>query len=71
VPLSLPGGLTVGIPPQEVRRADGSQLQRVGISPTIDVRTTVRGLRANDDEVIARARQWLQQQLEPAVRRRR
>jgi C-terminal processing protease CtpA/Prc len=71
VPLSLPGGLSVGIAPQEVRRADGSQVQRVGITPTIEVRATLRGLRTNDDDVIARAQQWLQQQLESVPRRRR
>jgi C-terminal processing protease CtpA/Prc len=68
--LSLPGGLSVGIPTYEVRRADGSQVQRVGVTPTIEAHATVRGLRAGDDEVLTRAQQSLQQQLEPARRRR-
>lgn len=70
-PLSLPGGLAVGIATQEVRRADGSQVQRVGITPLVDARPTARGIRAGEDEVRARAQQWLQEQLDPSARRRR
>ncbi len=70
-PLSLPGGLEVGISPRELRRADGGQIQRVGLTPQVEVRPTARGLRAGDDEVLARALQWLQQQLDPPARRRR
>jgi len=69
-PLALPGGLAVGIATQEIRRADGGQVQRVGLTPVVDVRPTACGLRVGDDEVLARAQQWLQQQLEPARRRR-
>ena len=69
-PLSLPGGLTVGIAAQEVQRADGGQVQRLGLNPGVDVRPTARGLRAGDDEVLNRAQQWLQQQLAPTRRRR-
>ncbi len=71
VPLELPGSLTVGIPLVELRRADGGQVQRVGISPMLDVRPTVRGLRNRQDEVLERAQQWLVQELDPPVRRRR
>jgi len=70
-PLSLPGGLEVGIATQELRRSDGGQVQRVGLMPLIEVRATPRGLRAGDDDVVIRAQQWLQQQLDPPVRRRR
>ena len=70
-PLSLPGGLTTGIATQELRKPDGGQVQRVGLTPTIETRPTVRGGRAGDDEVLARALQWLQQQLDPPVRRKR
>ncbi len=69
--LELPGALTVGIPLVEVRRADGGQVQRVGITPSVDVRPTVRGVRNHQDEVIERAQQWLVQQLDPPVRRKR
>jgi C-terminal processing protease CtpA/Prc len=69
--LSLPGGLSIGIATLEIRRSDGSQLQRVGITPTIDVRPTAKGLRAVSDEVLERAQQWLQQQLDATTRRKR
>ena len=68
--LALPGGVTMGIPTFELRRADVSQVQRVGLTPAVDVRVSFRGLRAGDDEVVTRAQQWLQQQLESARRRR-
>lgn len=71
VALELPGALTVGIPVIEVRRVDGGQLQRVGITPNVDVRPTVKGIRNHQDEVIERAQQWLVQQLDPPVRRKR
>ncbi len=69
--LELPGSLTVGIPLVEVRRGDGSQVQRVGITPSVDVRPTVKGIRNRQDEVIERAQQWIVQQLDPPVRRKR
>ncbi len=71
VPLELPGALSVGIPVVEVRRADGGQLQRVGITPSVDARPTVRGIRNRDDEVLQRAQQWIAQQLDAPVRRKR
>lgn len=70
-PLSLPGGLTVGIATQEIRSATDGQIQRVGLTPLIDLRPTARGLKAGEDEVLSRAQQWLQQQLDPPTRRRR
>jgi len=70
-PLSLPGLLTTGIATQELRKPDGGQVQRVGLTPTIDARPTVRSGRTGDDEVLTRALQWLQQQLDPPVRRKR
>lgn len=71
VRLELPGALTVGIPVVEARRVDGTQIQRVGITPGVEVRPTVRGIRNRQDEVIDRARQWLVQLLDPPVRRKR
>ena len=71
ITLELPGALTVGIPVVEVRRADGGQLQRVGITPNVDVRPTVQGIRNHRDEVLERAHQWIVQQLDPPARRKR
>lgn len=70
IPLSLPGGLSVGIATEELRRSDGGQVQRVGITPTIESRPSARSMRVGDDDVILRAQQWVQQQLEPPRRRR-
>ena len=71
ITLELPGALTVGIPVVEVRRADGGQVQRVGITPNVDVRPTVQGIRNHRDEVLERAHQWIVQQLDPPARRKR
>ena len=72
VPIELPGWLSVGVPADEIRRADGGLVHRVGLTPSIDVRLTVRGLRSGQDDVLERAQQFIVQQLEPTpVRRRR
>ena len=69
--VALPGLLQVALPIVELRRADDAQLQRVGITPSVEVRLTVRGVRSGFDDVIERAQQWLVQQLDPPARRRR
>jgi hypothetical protein len=71
VPLWLPGGLSVDVPAAEMRRVDGSQWQRVGITPVVDARLTERSYRSGTDEVIERAQQWLVQQLDQRGTRRR
>jgi C-terminal processing protease CtpA/Prc len=57
--LTLPGGLVVGFTGHDVRHVDGRQLQRVGLVPHIEVRPTIAGIRAGQDEVLARALQYL------------
>lgn len=57
----LPGGIVVNFTGQSVRHADGSQLQRVGIVPDIEVRPTLRGIRDGRDEVLERAIDFLTQ----------
>ena len=69
--VELPGLLQVALPIVEIRRSDDAQLQRVGITPSVEVRLTVRGVRSGFDDVIERAHQWLVQQLDPPTRRRR
>lgn len=71
IPVVLPGGLSIAVPAAELRRADGSQWQRVGITPLVDARLTLRSYRGSGDEVMERAHQWLVQQLDGAPRRRR
>jgi len=69
--IALPGLLYVALPIVELRRSDDGQLQRVGITPSVEVRLTARGVRSGFDDVIERAQQWLVQQLDPPSRRRR
>ena len=69
--IELPGLLHVALPIVELRRSDDGQLQRVGITPSVEVHLTMRGVRSGFDEVIERAQQWLVQQLDPPARRRR
>jgi C-terminal processing protease CtpA/Prc len=56
----LPGNLTVSFSGHDVRHADGRQLQRVGIQPTIRVAPTLRGLVAGRDEILEAAVKYLQ-----------
>jgi len=55
----LPGNLTVSFSGHDVRHADGRQLQRVGIQPTIKVAPTIRGLVDGRDEILEAAVKFL------------
>jgi hypothetical protein len=44
-----------------VRHADGRQLQRVGLVPHVEIRPTLAGIRAGEDEVLARALAYLRE----------
>ena len=57
----LPGNLPVTFTGHNVRHADGRQLQRVGIQPSVRVAPTVRGVAAGQDEVLDRAVKYLQE----------
>jgi hypothetical protein len=57
----LPGGLIVSFTGQEVRHADGRQLQRVGVQPHIRVEPTIEGIRQGRDEVLEAAVAFLGQ----------
>jgi C-terminal processing protease CtpA/Prc len=56
----LPGNLQVSFSGHDVRHADGRQLQRVGIQPTIKVVPTIRGLVDGRDEILEEAVRFLQ-----------
>ena len=58
---ALPGGVSVLFSGHDVRHADGRQLQRVGLVPTIEVRPTIQGLRAGKDEVLERALRFIKE----------
>jgi C-terminal processing protease CtpA/Prc len=57
--LSLPGGIYVSFSGHDVRHADGRQLQRLGIQPTVRIEPTVAGVREGRDEVLEAAIKFL------------
>ena len=58
--LILPGNIKVSFSGHSVRHADGRQLQRVGIQPTIKVTPTFKGLTEGKDEILEAAVKFLQ-----------
>jgi C-terminal processing protease CtpA/Prc len=59
----VPGGIWIGFTGHDVRHADGRQLQRVGLTPDIEVAPTRAGLAAGRDEVLERAVAYLEETL--------
>jgi C-terminal processing protease CtpA/Prc len=55
----IPGGITMSFTGHDVRHADGSQLQRVGLQPVLAVLPTISGIRAGRDEVLEQAHRFL------------
>lgn len=55
----VPGGIGVGMTGTGVTKRDGSQLQRIGVLPDIEVHPTIAGVRAGRDEVLERAVAYL------------
>jgi len=55
----IPGGINISFSGHDVRHADGSQLQRVGLQPTLAVQPTIAGIRAGRDEVLEAAHRFL------------
>ncbi len=56
----LPGNIIVFFSGHNVRHADGGQLQRIGIQPTIKVAPTIKGLTGGKDEILDAAVKFLQ-----------
>lgn len=55
----LPGGVNVTMTTMDVRHADGTRLQRVGIRPHVVVHQTIDGVRSGRDEPLEAAQQLL------------
>jgi C-terminal processing protease CtpA/Prc len=55
----LPGGYAVSFSGHDVRHADGRQLQRVGLQPTVRAAPTIAGFARGEDEVLAAGERWL------------
>ena len=54
-PFSLPGGINTMITGIGVYYPDGSETQRVGIIPDIEIKPTIQGLKRNQDELLEKA----------------
>jgi len=61
---SVPGDFFIYFTGQAVRHADGRQLQRIGLVPDVEVRPTLKGIRAGRDEVLEKALEYLQHGLQ-------
>ena len=61
--LSAPGGLHVRFTGLGVWHADGRQLQRKGLQPTVEVYPTLAGIRSGKDEVLEKAIEYVQQSI--------
>lgn len=59
----LPGNLAVSFTGHNVRHADGRQLQRIGIQPTVKAAPTISGVIAGRDEILEAAVKHLQASL--------
>jgi C-terminal processing protease CtpA/Prc len=55
-----PGGIRINFTGHDVRWPDGTQLQRVGLKPDIEVKPTIAGIRDGRDEVLQRALAYLE-----------
>jgi C-terminal processing protease CtpA/Prc len=56
---AVPGGIRVSFSGHDVRWPDGTQLQRVGLKPDVEVLPTIAGIRAGRDEVLEKAVDYL------------
>jgi C-terminal processing protease CtpA/Prc len=55
-----PGGIRINFTGHDVRWPDGTQLQRVGLKPDIEIKPTIAGIRDGRDEVLERAVVYLE-----------
>ena len=56
----IPGDILLMFSGHDVRYADGSQLQKVGLIPDVLVKPTIEGIRNGEDEVLDRAQEYLE-----------
>jgi C-terminal processing protease CtpA/Prc len=67
--LSLPGGIYVHFSGQGVWHADGRQLQRLGLQPDVEARSTLAGIRGGKDEVLDKAIGYVTQTLKAQAKK--
>jgi C-terminal processing protease CtpA/Prc len=61
----LPGGYLVRFTGMKVLKQDKSRHHGVGIAPTVPIHRTILGVRNGRDEILERAIQELQNQIQP------
>jgi C-terminal processing protease CtpA/Prc len=59
---TLPGGITTMISGIGVYNPDGSETQRIGIVPDVEIKPTIAGVRAGEDELLEKAITLINQQ---------
>lgn len=57
----LPGGIRTMISGIGVYYPDGTETQRVGIKPDVELRPSIEGIRKGKDELLEKAQEWIQQ----------
>lgn len=57
----LPGGIRTMISGIGVYYPDGTETQRVGIKPDVEMRPTIAGIRKGIDELLEKAKEWIQE----------
>ncbi|MGC2661469.1 MAG: S41 family peptidase [Bryobacteraceae bacterium] len=55
----VPGGLVIGLSGRDIRHGNSGQLQRLGIQPSVAVTPTISGIRRGEDEVLAKAVEYV------------
>jgi C-terminal processing protease CtpA/Prc len=65
----VPGGIQIHFSGWAVRHADDRQLQRVGLLPDIEVKPTIAGIRSGKDEVLDKALEYLQREIDTAAKK--
>ncbi len=58
-PVIMPGGMIAFFSGEDIRHADGRQLQRIGLVPDVVAKPTIAAIRAGRDEVLERALNFL------------
>ena len=61
--ITAPGGIFIVFTGVAIKHADGRQLQRIGLVPDIEVKPTIEGIQNGVDEVLERAIQYLQNEI--------
>jgi len=62
--ITAPGGIFIVFTGVAIKHADGRQLQRIGLVPDIEVKPTIEGIQNGIDEVLERAIQYLQNEID-------